>query len=220
MRDDWPGALDLPSDDPSRTGRGEADHPRFCPGCSKPRPRVHSDLCPECGDRLEPQGYCAVCEGFWPIEAGAPCPKHDLPLDAARPEPVLALSADQPIEWVTVGAFPMPYQAEAARLRLDAEAIPAILDNQRMAAQGYHLITGGIRLQVPRAFAQDARILLSQNWSVPADDDEDDDDEDLDWDAAAPVRPEPEGWRSVLIFWGVVLSLVVVAGGLLGLIRA
>ncbi|WP_152053249.1 hypothetical protein [Tautonia marina] len=219
MRDDWPGTLDDPGGDALR-GRSRLQPPRFCPGCARPRRANHADLCPECGDRLQPQGYCTVCESFWPLPADAPCPKHDLPLAHEPPEPLLTLADHQPIDWVTVGSFPLPFQAEAARIRLDAEAIPTLIDGHRMASHGYHLLSGGIRLQVPRALAQDARIILSQSWSVPADDEDEDDD---DWDEPArSIDPSSDitDWRSTLVFWGVVLSLLVVVGGLIGLIRS
>ncbi|MEW4568773.1 hypothetical protein AB1L88_12980 [Tautonia sp. JC769] len=220
MRDDWPGTLDDPGGDALR-GRPRLDPPRFCPGCARPKRANHADLCPDCGDRLQPQGYCTVCESFWPLAAGSPCPKHDLPLAPEPPEPLLTVSDAQAIDWVTVGSFPLPYQAEAARLRLDAEAIPTLIEGHRMASHGYHLITGGIRLQVPRSLAQDARIILSQTWSVPADDDEDDDDLDGD-DPPHPAEPlaDAPDWRASLVFWGVVLSLLVVLGGVIGLIRS
>ncbi len=220
MRDDWPGTLDDPGGDALR-GRTRRPPPRFCPGCAKPKRANHSDLCPECGDRLLIQGYCTVCESYWPLPAESLCPKHDLPLAPEPPEPLLTFADSQTIDWVTVGSFPLPFQAEAARLRLDAEAIPTLIDGHRMATHGYHLVSGGIRLQVPRSLAQDARIILSQTWSVPSDDDEDDD--DLDWDdppRSSGFRSDAPDWRSTLVFWGVVLSLLVVLGGLIGLIRA
>jgi hypothetical protein len=214
MRDDWLGMID-DSGGISARGRPRPEPPRFCPGCKRPR-SSHSGLCPECGDRLESQGYCTVCESYWPIPADEPCPKHELPLVPDQPEPLHSVRQGERIDWVTVGTYALPYMADAARLRLDAEAIPTLLDGYRMGTNtAYHVATGGIRLQVPRAFQQDARILLSQNWSVPADDEEDEE----DWDEVAPeAGPSPE-WRSSIIFWGVLLSLLVIAAGLIGLVR-
>lgn len=213
MRDDWLGMTGDPGGVSAR-GRARPEPPRFCPGCNRPRRSPHSDLCPECGDRLESQGYCPVCESYWPLPAGEPCPKHELPLASDRPEPVHPVADGERIDWTTVETYALPFQAEAARLRLDAEAIPTLLDGYRMGTNtAYHVATGGIRLQVPRAFLQDARILLSQSWSVPADEDEDED----DWDE--PAAGAPPDWRGSIVFWGVVLSLLVVAAGLIGLVR-
>lgn len=217
MRDDWSGTLNHTPNDSQGAPR-QSQSPRFCPGCNRPRSATHSDLCAECGDRLEPQGYCPVCEAFWPIAVESPCPKHELALAPSPPEPSYLLTPDGPIDWVTVSSFQLPFQAEAARLRLDAEEIPTLLEGHRMAAHGYHLATGGIRLQVPRSLAQDARIILSQNWSVPSDADFDTDDDD--WPDSPPLRDEFTRWRSTLIFWGVVFSLLVVLAGLLGVLRA
>ncbi|RUL86734.1 hypothetical protein [Tautonia sociabilis] len=196
--------------------RSRPDPPRFCPGCSKPR-ASHSGLCPECGDRLESQGYCTVCEAFWPLVEGEPCPKHELPLVADRPEPPLTVGDGDRIDWVTVGSYPLPFQAEAARLRLDAEGLPTLLDGYRMGTNtAYHVAIGGIRLQVPRAFSQDARILLSQSWSVPADEEEDE--EEPDWDEVAPVREEGGDWRFSTVFWAVVLATLIGLAALIALV--
>src|SRR5436309_2899443 len=99
--------------------------PRFCPRCGKARGRSDG-LCQQCGDALQAQGYCPTCEAFWPRAEGAPCPKHDQPLG---PPPV-----DGPFwppgvapDWVTVRPFPHTIQANAARLRLEAEGIPTFL---------------------------------------------------------------------------------------------
>lgn len=187
----------------------------FCDACRKPH-ATDSGLCPDCGDRLVPMGYCPVCEAFLLDRVEVPCPKHEVPLATGPPSPMPVVGNGERIDWVTVASYHQPFEAEAARLRLDAEGISAILDGLRMATNtAYHVATGGVRLQVPKAQEQEARVLLSQSWSVPGDDE--DEDVEVDWDEVAPVRAEPGDWRGALLFWGVVLSLVVVIAGLIGL---
>jgi hypothetical protein len=63
--------------------------------------------------------------------------------------------------------------------------------------------TGGVKLQVPDEFAADARVLLSQDWSLPSDDLEDDDLNEA-WDEPPPERTPAWVW---LIEAVVVLAL-------------
>ena len=152
--------------------RPEADSPpiaspAFCVRCLREGPRGAS-LCPECGDRLALQGYCPVCDRAWLKPEGSLCPKHDLELTAG-PDPVMpTLRDDEAIDWVTVGSFAIPMEAEVRRLRLEAEGIPTFLDGTRIGANAiYAIATGGIKLQVPRALGGEARVLLSQTWAIP-----------------------------------------------------
>jgi hypothetical protein len=141
--------------------------PLFCPKCTRAK-AGRSDLCDECGETLLSQGFCSICERFWPHSPGEPCPKHDVPLEDDRHVEALGPSR---IDWVTVAAFPQVSAAQTARIRLEAEAIPTFLEGERMNAQGaFAIATGGVRLQVPRDLADEARIVLSQTW-IPADDD-------------------------------------------------
>ena len=191
-----------------------ADPPRFCRSCNRGHASSR-ELCPSCGDRLEPQGYCSVCEQFWTLPIGWECPKHEIDLEAAPP-PERQLSLGGRDSWVTVASYIYPHQAEAARLRLDAEGIPSFLDGQRMATNtAYQIAVGGVRLQVPHSSQQDARILLSQSWSVPADDDEDED--DADWDDLLDAAPEAPTWHPVLFWSGVMLLLLIVSGMVMAL---
>ncbi len=90
-------------------------------------------------------------------------------------EPV---TAGQHISWVTVKVFPDSLAAAVPRTRLEAEGIPTFLEGERMGSPAmYRVATGGVKLQVPADQAADARILLSQSWSLPGD--EKDDFEDL-----------------------------------------
>jgi hypothetical protein len=137
---------------------------RFCPRCRKSfRAAAEIALCPDCGDRLASSGYCAVCEDYWTLAAGAPCPKHDLPLSAERPSsPELETSADA-VRWVTVCYYSDGPSAMAPRIRLEAEGIPTFLDGERMGEA-----TGGVFLKVPQALANEARVILAQTWSALA----------------------------------------------------
>ena len=154
--------------------------PQFCPRCLKPS-TTSAPLCSECGEILVSQGYCSVCEQYWPQIVGVLCPKHDLPLDDGA-EP--AVTGTARIQWVTVASYQQNSAAQAARIRLEAEAIPTFLEGERMANQGaFQFATGGVRLQVPRDLADEARIVLSQTWAPS-------EQESLD-DAWEEFEPEP-----------------------------
>jgi len=95
--------------------------------------------------------------------------------------------------WVTVAKFPHSLAAAAARIRLEAEDIPTFLEGERMGSPAmYRVATGGVKLQVPAEFAADARVLLSQDWSLPSDDFDDDLDEA--WDDPSPEPGPSRGW--------------------------
>ncbi len=90
----------------------------------------------------------------------------------------LAVEDGEYVPWVTVSVFPNSVTAAILQGRLEAEGIPTILDGERMGTAGMYLAaTRGVRLQVPEDRVADARIILSQNWSLP--DDEKADFEDL-----------------------------------------
>jgi hypothetical protein len=147
---------------------------RFCPNCKKAAHDDDGPLCPYCGDRLIPQGYCPVCEHFWRLAEEALCPKHDIPLEPVPPVASEPIAADQRISWVTVKDFPDSLAAAIPRTRLEAEGIRTFVAGERMgAAAMYRVATGGVKLQVPADQAAEARIILSQNWSLPAKEDAD-----------------------------------------------
>jgi hypothetical protein len=105
--------------------------------------------------------------------------------------------------WVTVARFPHSLAAAAARIRLEAEEIPTFLEGERMGSPAmYRVATGGVKLQVPAEFAADARVLLSQDWSLPRDDFDDELDEDGD-----DPTPEPTPLRGWIIEAVIVLAL-------------
>jgi hypothetical protein len=115
------------------------------------------------------QGYCPVCEDYWALPAGVPCPKHELPLDSSQPPKVPFDVLGKPEHWVTVCRFGDSLSAQAPRIRLEAEGIPVFVDGERMGSRTmYHVATGGVRLRVPDSLAADARIILSQTWSALA----------------------------------------------------
>jgi hypothetical protein len=152
--------------------------PCYCPGCGlKTAEASSAGLCPECGDSLVAQGFCPVCEGYWTLAEGALCPKHEIALEVgpgARREPV---SAGECISWTTVQVFPDSLAAAVPRSRLEAEGIPTFLDGERAGGSGaYGAPTVGVKLQVPAKHVADARVILSQNWSLPSDEKADFDD--------------------------------------------
>jgi ribosomal protein S27AE len=184
--------------------------PRFCPRCGLDGgdDADRGDLCPRCGEALVPKGYCAVCEDFWPLPARSPCPKHEVPLDANAPHPPAEIGTSPAARWVTVTTVADAMQAEAPRIRLEAEGIPTFLEGERMGSRSmYPVATGGVKLQVPEPFVPDARILLAQSWSTPHADD------DLD-DAWDELGPEPGAAHRTLLRGLIVLSLL---GNLIGL---
>ncbi len=145
--------------------------PRFCPNCKNvPHEDDEVPLCPACGDPLIPQGYCSVCEHFWRLAIDALCPKHEIPLEAGPPASSEPITADQVVSWVTVKEFPDSLSAAIPRSRLEAEGIRTFVAGERMGAPAmYRVATGGAKLQVPADQAAEARIILSQNWSLPSD---------------------------------------------------
>jgi hypothetical protein len=117
------------------------------------------------------------------------CPKHDVVLVSDEPTSATRSLADRPVSWVTVTRFPHSLAVAAARIRLEAEGIPTFVEGERMGSPSmYRVATGGVKLQVPADLVDEARIILSQSWSLEIDDaDIDDDfgDVDEDWAATA-----------------------------------
>jgi hypothetical protein len=163
-----------------------ADGPSYCPRCGRVEPKPGA-LCTSCGESLRAQGYCPVCEQYWPRDVGADCPKHDIPLEAASALPVEGDPAEATARWVAVSTYADALAAEAPRQRLEAEGIPTFIDGSRMGSRSmYNIATGGVRLLVPEPLAGDARILLSQSWATPP---EIDGVEDV-WEDLSPEPPD------------------------------
>lgn len=188
--------------------------PRYCPRCDRDA-APDSELCAHCGETLLEKGYCPVCEQFWRRAAGADCPKHDLALEAPPTDPEFDPSWGPVARWVTIGTFAGSHEADAPRLRLEAEGVPTVLDGERMGGRSmYGVATGGVKLRVPPSLASDARVLLSQTWSIPAPaDDLDDAWEDLAPEPGATRRSVMKGVLLVILFGPLALWLI---GWLLG----
>ena len=179
--------------------------PRFCPRCGIAG-GLGRPLCDECGERLRPQGYCAICEAFWRRDVGTDCPKHDVELiaDPPRHEPI-GRPGERP-RLVTVATFSHPNQASGPRIRLEAEGIPTFLDGERVAGSTlYQVATGGVRLQVPADHASAARILIAQTWTAPTEiagvDDEEWDETDHD------LAAEPGSHRRAIMKLAILVFL-------------
>lgn len=67
----------------------------------------------------------------------------------------------------TIATYSFPYEAQIARAKLDSEGIPAfVADEQTINMQWlYSNAMGGVRLQVPEVFVQQALELLSEDSS-------------------------------------------------------
>jgi hypothetical protein len=190
--------------------------PTFCPSCGKGSPADDARrLCGECGAGVVDRGYCPVCEGFVMAEVGAPCPKHDVPLEAG-PEPV-AGRADVEGPWAEVARYDNAVECHPPRIRLEAEGIPTVVDGELAGSKSIHAaFSGGVVLRVPERFAAEARVILSQRWSDDAAalgiEEDDWDDADEDFGATDEVAPRADLRRFVI--WEVALWIVVVLGSL------
>ena len=68
---------------------------------------------------------------------------------------------------VTIASFSFPYEANLAKASLEAAGIPAfVADEHTINMQWlYSHAMGGVRVQVPRAFAEEAYLLLQADFS-------------------------------------------------------
>ena len=171
---------------------------RFCARCRKSFENdLHRLTCSICGYELLPQGYCPVCENTWPLSPGEACPKHDVPLEP-QPESGEDREAERPSNWAVAATFGNDTEAEAMRLRLEAEGISTFMENVRMGSGSmFQVATGGTALKVPVDRLADARVILDQDWTIPAGDDQIDNDDDwagLDAEAGfESPSPDHEG---------------------------
>lgn len=173
-------------DDTEITVVGRLTGPRYCPRCKRGG-FGDKNLCDRCGEGLVAQGYCPVCETTWRLPAGATCPKHEVELEPEAPnlKPLGDEEIGPPVNWITVASIGDDTQAEALRLRLEAEGIPTFVEGSRMGNRSmFTVATGGVRLQVPEPLLADARVLLSQICPIPPNAD------DLE-DAWDEMRPAP-----------------------------
>ena len=193
--------------------------PLFCPRCSRERVSerdVGRGLCRVCGDSLQEQGYCPVCESYWCLPAGTDCPKHDIPTEEGRALVPEMQPGRSSVAWVTLQTFADTLASEGPRLRLEAEGIPTFVEGSRMGSRSmYHVATGGVKLQVPEPLAADARVLLSQTWSTPAlEEDFDDAWEELAPDPGSSRRSIMKGAILLVLFGPLIVWLI---GWLLGI---
>ncbi|WP_439135193.1 putative signal transducing protein [Pseudomaricurvus sp.] len=67
----------------------------------------------------------------------------------------------------TVATYSFPYEAQIARAHLDAEGIPAfVADEHTINMQWlYSNAMGGVRLQVPSVYVEQARAILAEDLS-------------------------------------------------------
>ncbi len=174
--------------------------PRYCPQCNR-EADPGASLCRHCGDQLLEQGYCPICEQFWLREVGTSCPKHDVALGGEPFDADFPGKREPGSHWVTVKTFGDAPEAEAVRIRLEAEGIPTFLEGARMGSRSMYLVaTGGVKLQVPQALVAEARVLLSQSWAPVVNDD------DLD-DAWDELAPEPGAGRRRIMKAAILLML-------------
>jgi len=85
------------------------------------------------------------------------------PAQPAKPAPVEAPEAEQgERRFVLVGRFLDPMDAQTLRARLEAEGIPVVLPdaNHNQAFQLIAPVLGGVRVEVPEQYAEDARRLV------------------------------------------------------------
>ena len=150
----------------------ESTAPLFCPHCRKSYAHSRNLMsCPICGLTLLQEGYCAVCGNFWALSPGELCPKHDLTL-TLQSEVGDDLAGKGETNWVVADTFEVETEAEAKRIRLESEGIPTHLDNERMGSRSMLLVaTGGIDIMVPEEKLADARVILSQQWTIPPEND-------------------------------------------------
>lgn len=87
--------------------------------------------------------------------SGVPSVRTSCPLN-----PVLYFSMP-----VTVGSYSFPYEAHLARAKLESEGIPAfVADEHTINMQWlYSQALGGVKVQVPEDFAEQARELLEED---------------------------------------------------------
>jgi len=98
------------------------------------------------------------------------CPKHEVVLEASPSRSSEPIPSGHTFSWVTVTVFPNALAAAVPRTRLEAEGIPTFVEGERMGSLvTFNVATRGVKLQVPANRAAEARIILSQDWSLPSD---------------------------------------------------
>jgi len=190
----------------------ERDTLYYCPDCGR-RDETGGKLCVTCGGTLIERGYCPTCEAYVLQPVGGFCHKHDVEL--LHPDEIEEHSHEDVsgVELVTIKAFGSSSEADAARIRLEAEGIPTFLDAARMGSGSFYSVaTGGVKIRVPKSLEADARVVLSQNWT-PVDPGE----QELE-DAWDEMRPQP--WERRRDVMRVFILILVFGPTLLALLTA
>lgn len=105
----------------------------------------------------------------------------------------------------TIATYSFPYEAQIARAKLDSEGIPAfIADEQTINMQWlYSNAMGGVRLQVPETYVQQAVELLTEDSSEAVEKEQGIDVTPCSVCGSADTEPYQKGKRwAFLIFLG------------------
>ena len=105
----------------------------------------------------------------------------------------------------TIASYSFPWEAQIAKARLDAEGIPAfVADEQTINMQWlYSNAMGGVRLQVPQAFASRAVEILAEDHSDELEEEQGDDPVVCSACGSANTEPHQLGRRwAFLVFLG------------------
>ena len=138
--------------------------PRFCPTCGRDVARQTRRSAPRAAGASRIKATARSVRGSCARRSGRTAPSTRS-RSKRGPEPS-GDGFDPSARWVTVGTFGDDLQAEAPRIRLEAEGIPTFVQGARMGSPSmYPVATGGVRLQVPDTLLADARVVLSQDWS-------------------------------------------------------
>jgi hypothetical protein len=71
------------------------------------------------------------------------------------------------MQWVVAETYSFPYEAQIAKIQLEAAEIPARIENEHTINMDwlYSNALGGVRLLVPESYAEEAKGLLTQDFS-------------------------------------------------------
>jgi hypothetical protein len=74
-------------------------------------------------------------------------------------------SAELPVRWVLLASFEDSERASLARIKLEQEQLPTVLDNENAANLLWHLqpAIGGVRVMVPENLLEQAREALARH---------------------------------------------------------
>ncbi|MDR2875814.1 MAG: DUF2007 domain-containing protein [Methylobacillus sp.] len=103
--------------------------------------------------------------------------------------------------FITIASFSFPHEAHIAQASLEAEGIPAfIADEHTINMQWlFSNALGGVRVRVPREFAEKAREILAQDYSQLLDEEFGKDDIHCQKCGSANVEPYTEGKKPAFL---------------------